>query len=133
MTKAQRKIILAVLLVVSIIALFSIFEEWIIENKFITFSVAILFSAIISSLSKEKVSLEEGKAETNKIIENHPWIKIYMVSYAFVSLIGAGYVIKNNIKLNVGFFELFSAILLIILPILIIKTINSYKNASTKN
>ena len=129
MTKAQKKIVSGWSVIVSLIITFSVFNDWILENwdtiRWPAFIVILIFAA----LSNKKHSTADGRFQINRVIEENPWIKIYLAIYSSAITIGAIYVIFNNIKIEAGFVELFTAMGLLILPIIIIQQKEAYLNA----
>ena len=131
MTKAQKKIASGWVLIIFLLVNWAIFDEWILEHwKIIQWP---LFAAVFIALmfSNAKKGAGEGRQEINRIVKENPWIKIYLAIYGIALAIGVNYIIFNNINISkqVGTFELFCAILLLILPIFIIKQKEAYIEA----
>jgi hypothetical protein len=123
MTKAQKKIVFNWCVVVALIIIFSIFDDWISNNWETLKSPAFAALLFVGALSKNKPTRAEAHLEFNRIIDEHPWIKIYLVVYGIAIAIGDYYVMTNHINLieYVSFFNLSGAILLLFLPIFILK------------
>lgn len=135
MTKAQKKIVSGWLLVALLIIILSVFNDWILGHWDTIRWPSFVVILIIAALSKKKHSPADGRFQINRVVEENPWVKIYLAIYcvaiaiAIAIAIGANYVIFNNIKLEAGFVELFSAMGLLILPIIIIQQKEAYLNA----
>jgi hypothetical protein len=123
MTKAQKKIVFNWCVVVALIIIFLIFDDCISNNwgplKWLAFA-ALFF---VGAYSKNKPTRAGAHLEFNRIIDEHPWIKIYFVVYGITIAIGDYYIMTNHIDLieHVSFFNLSGAILLLFLPIFILK------------
>ena len=131
MTRAQRKIIFNWCLVVALLIIASIFNEWILKHwetlKWPAF--AVLF--FVGVLQKNRPSRAEAHLKFNQVFDEHPWIKIYIAVYGIAIAIVDYYAISHQINLveNLNFFELSGAILLLLLPIFIIKQKEAWDEA----
>lgn len=132
MTKTQKKIVSGWLIVGLLIVILSAFNDWILKHWDTIRWPSFIVILIIAALSKKKHSHADGRFQINRVVEENPWIKIYLAIYCVAIAIGSCYVIFNNIKLDVGFVELSSALGLLILPIIIIQQKEAYFNAGKK-
>jgi hypothetical protein len=133
MTKTQKIIVFNWLLAVLLLILFPVFEGWILDHwktlKWPAFAALVIFVALSKNTSIS--TRAEGRFEFNRIADEHPWIKIYWVTYGIVIAIGDYYAISHQIDLvnDVGVFSLAGPILLLLLPIVIIKQREAWNEA----
>lgn len=129
MNKPQKKIVKRWALMTFIIILLMMFSGLIQDNwsalRWPTFAIIM----IIALFDNTKRSHSEGRFQLNRIVEENPWVKLYLTIYLIIIAIVVNYVIYNDIILNIGANSLFLAIGLLILPIIIIQQKEAYINA----
>ncbi len=92
-----------------VIILLIIFGDFIQANWDTIRWPAFLVIMILALFDKNKRSHSESRFELNRIVEENPWVKIYLTIYLIIIAIGVNYVIYNSIKLNSGANGLLSA------------------------
>lgn len=131
MTKAQKKLVSGWLLVLGLVICAIIFGDWIRDHwEIIKFPM--LFVIIIAALfgkHRPQDARAEGRIQLNRIVEENPWVKVYLAIYTLLIAIASGYIIFNHIKLELRFMVLFIPIILLVLPIVIIQQKEAYINA----
>lgn len=150
MNNAQKNIIkkiavsfsLAILIiVVSSILSKSLSDKWLSTHKeTLTWSALVLF-VIISAFAKNRQPMptySKRHQELNRLFDENPWAKIYVVVYSIAIAIGLYYVGSNHIDMagvldKVGFFGFAAVIVLLMLPIFIIKLKESYDEAGEED
>ena len=132
MTKVQKKIVIAWFLVLLLLATFMIFDNWISEHWSTLMWPSFAVILILFALSKKDPAQarKEGILDANRIIEENLWIKIYYAIYGMIVVIGASYIVLNNIDVGDMVFKgAFITIILVVLPIKIIQSKEAYIKA----
>ena len=130
MNKAQKKIVIRWLLMSFIIIFFIIFSD-IIQSNWDTIKwPAIIVIIALALFDKNRRTHAQGRYEFNRIIEEYPWVKTYLIIYFFIIAILVNYVLYNEIKLNVEAGGLLLILTSFFLPLIIIREREEYRNAS---
>jgi len=141
-----KKVAVTIGLVILIIIVSSILskslpDEWLSTHReALTWSALVLF-VIISAFAKNKQPIPtytERHQVFNRLFDENPWAKIYVVVFVIIIAIGLYYISSNHIDMGavldkMGFFGFVAAIALLMLPIFIIKLKESYDEAGEKN
>lgn len=136
MTGAQKKIVATWIMSCMVIATCAVFDSWIRENwhnlRWPIFGIILL----LASLKGRRGTAYEGqKNAISEIVEEYPWIKLYLVVYCLGIGVGVFYILANHIDLstNIGFLELFIPIGLLFLPMILVKQREAFLNAGTES
>jgi len=117
----QKRIILNWIGLLTTIVLLSIFDEWISENWGTLKYPLLIIIVVIAVFSNRRRENSNEWREINRIVEENPWIKIYLVVYGSILTYGVYYIVSNNIKVQ-GAFEMLLAIYLLVFPVYVIKS-----------
>jgi uncharacterized membrane protein len=136
--KVAVKFFLVILIViVSSILSKSLSDAWLSTHReTLTWSALVLF-IIVSAFAKNKQPMptySERHQEFNRLFDENPWAKIYVVVFVIIIAIGLFYISSKHIDMGavldkVGFFGFVAVIVLLMLPIFIIKLKESYDEA----
>lgn len=115
----------------TVLCVFALYYEWVFDKLEIIqwpFFAALL---VATMFAKDNRKALRGESEINRIIRNYPWVKTYIGCYGFIVAIAVNYVIFRKIDIYeiIGTPGILYAILLMVLPMIIIKQREIYKNA----
>ncbi len=119
----------------------SLSDEWMSTHSKTLGGAALVLFIIIRAYAKSNGPIptySERHHEFNRLFDENPWAKIYVVAYAIAIAIALYYVGSNHIDMGavldkVGFFGFAAAIVLLMLPIFIIKLKESYDEAGDED
>jgi len=133
MSKKQKMIVGTWAAIFFTLVLLAIFDEWVQENwdsiRWPSFIIILIIAAF--SQKQGQASVSEGRHNINEIVNNHPWIKLYMIIYCLIVAIVCFNVVSKGVNLSesIGTIELALAIFGIMLPIFIVQQIQLYRDA----
>ncbi len=142
MKTGQKKFVRKVLRIASVAALAAIAavftyqhfgEEISAHRDALKWGGLVLF-LIVSTLARAEGKIpnyEERHGALNRVFDENPWAKIYLVIYVIALAIGIYYAMSHHIDLveAVGFFGLLGAVLMLMLPAFVIRLKEAYEEA----
>lgn len=115
----------------------SLSDEWLSMHRntlLLSTFVLLVIGSAFGKKNEPMPTYSERHEEFNRLFDENPWTKVYVVIYSVALAIGLYYVSSNHVDMGalldkVGFFGFAAAILLLMLPIFIVKLKKSYDDA----